>query len=138
MVVKIDYSDLSEEISKQLQTFNAGLQRSLNEKVEEVAAWSARELQKGGPYDEKSGKYTKDWDHKLKKGSYTSGGILTEQYTVYNKKHYQLTHLLEKGHLSRDGKKRVRPFEHIKPVEEMAAQLMVSKVGEAVREAGNA
>lgn len=57
-----------------------------------------------------------------------------EEYTVYNKKNYQFTHLLEKGHVSRNGS-RVRLFEHIKPAEELAEQMAISEVNKAVRRA---
>lgn len=132
MVVKIKPEQLDEEIRKQLEFYSSKLTRTLNEKLEEVAAYSAKMLRNGGSYKERTGKYTKDWDYK-RRGNYTPG-ILTEEFTVYNKKHYQLTHLLEKGHVSRSGK-RVRAFEHIGPVEELAEQIVLSKVNEAVREA---
>ena len=105
----------------------------INEGLKEVAEKTAETLRQGGPYNERSGKYTRDWDVKLRKRSYSSV-TMTEEYTVYNKKNYQLTHLLEKGHVSRNGS-RVRPFEHIKPAEELAEQMAISEVNKAVRRA---
>ncbi|MBD5547519.1 MAG: hypothetical protein HDQ97_08985 [Lachnospiraceae bacterium] len=133
MVVKVDYNSLSEEIQKQLQTFGTALNREINEGLKEVAEQTAATLRQGGPYNERSGKYTRDWDVKLRNRSYSSV-TMTEEYTVYNKKNYQLTHLLEKGHVSRNGS-RVRPFEHIKPAEELAEQMAISEVNKAVRRA---
>ena len=112
MVVKVDYNSLSEEIQNQLKNFGTSLNREINEGLKEVAEKTAETLRQGGPYNERSGKYTRDWDVKLRKRSYSSV-TMTEEYTVYNKKNYQLTHLLEKGHVSRNGS-RVRPFEHYK------------------------
>ena len=51
--------------------------------------------------------------------------------TVYNKTDYQLTHLLEKGHVGRDGR-RVKAIEHIRPVEEKAAAEFEDKVKGAI------
>lgn len=133
MVVKVDYNSLSEEIQNQLKTFGTALNREINEGLKEVAEQTAATLRKGGPYNERSGKYTGDWDVKLRNRSYSSV-TMTEEYTVYNKKNYQLTHLLEKGHVSRNGS-RVRPFEHIKPAEELAEQMAISEVNKAVRRA---
>lgn len=131
MVVKVDYNSLSEEIQNQLKTFGTALNREINEGLKEVAEKTAETLRQGGPYNERSGKYTRDWAVKLRSRSYSSV-TMTEEYTVYNKKNYQLTHLLEKGHVSRNGS-RVRPFEHIKPAEELAEQMAISEVNKAVR-----
>lgn len=133
MVVKVDYNSLSEEIQNQLKTFGKALNREINEGLKEVADKTAETLRQGGPYNERSGKYTRDWAVKLRSRSYSSV-TMTEEYTVYNKKNYQLTHLLEKGHVSRNGS-RVRPFEHIKPAEELAEQMAISEVNKAVRRA---
>lgn len=133
MVVKVDYNSLSEEIQNQLKNFGTALNREINEGSKEVAEKTAETLRQGGTYNERSGKYTRDWDVKLRKRSYSSV-TMTEEYTVYSKKNYQLTHLLEKGHVSRNGS-RVRPFEHIKPAEELAEQMAISEVNKAVRRA---
>lgn len=129
MAVKIGPEDLSEEIGKQLEAYSSALNKKLNEKLEEVAKDTAKKLQGGGPYRERTGRYTKDWTYKTTGKS--ASGVSTDEYTVYNKKNYQLTHLLEKGHVSRSGS-RVRAFEHIAPAEQMA----ILKASEAVREAG--
>lgn len=133
MVVKVDYNSLSEEIQNQLKTFGTALNREINEGLKEVADKTAETLRQGGPYNERRGKYTRDWAVKLRSRSYSSV-TMTEEYTVYNKKNYQFTHLLEKGHVSRNGS-RVRPFEHIKPAEELAEQMAISEVNKAVRRA---
>ena len=48
-------------------------------------------------------------------------------YTVFNKKHYQLTHLLEYGHQSRNGG-RVRAFSHIAPVNEQIGDMIAGMI----------
>lgn len=78
-----------------------------------------------------STKYTKDWTHgvRQKRASAVTG---LKGYTVYNKKYYQLTHLLEKGHQSRNGG-RVKAFEHIGPVNETLGDLATQKIERKVR-----
>lgn len=73
-----------------------------------------------------TGSYAKGW---TKKNTYESKS--SKRNTVYNKTDYQLTHLLEKGHVGRDGR-RVKAIEHIRPVEEKAAAEFEDKVKGAI------
>ena len=50
---------------------------------------------------------------------------------IYNKDHYQLTHLLERGHAKRSGG-RVEGRPHILPAEERAKNAFIVRIKEVV------
>ena len=131
MVVKVKPEQLDEAIRGQLETYSAEITKNINENLKEVADTTAETLKKGGAYKERTGKYTPDWSVTARKAVSTTQG---EQYSVHNRKHYQLTHLLEKGHVTRNGK-RTRAFGHILPAEQAAEELAVEAVEKAVRSA---
>lgn len=131
MVANIKPEQLDEAIRGQLETYSAEITKNINENLKEVAETTAETLKKGGAYKERTGKYTPDWSVTARKTVSTTQG---EQYSVHNRKHYQLTHLLEKGHVTRNGK-RTRAFEHILPAEQAAEELAVEAVEKAVRSA---
>lgn len=131
MVVNIKPEQLDETIRGQLETYSAEITKNINENLKEVADTTAETLKKGGAYKERTGKYTPGWSVTARKAVSTTQG---EQYSVHNRKHYQLTHLLEKGHVTRNGK-RTRAFEHILPAEQAAEELAVEAVEKAVRSA---
>ena len=102
MVVKVKPEQLDEAIRGQLETYSAEITKNINENLKEVADTTAETLKKGGAYKERTGKYTPDWSVTARKAVSTTQG---EQYSVHNRKYYQLTHLLEKGHVTRNGKR---------------------------------
>lgn len=69
-----------------------------------------------------SGAYRADWAV----SSSTKNGV--REVRVYNKAHYQLTHLLEYGHLARDGSF-VKPVPHIAKAEEIAYRKLEELLG---------
>lgn len=131
MVVKVKPEQLSDAIRGQLETYSEEIKQNINENLREVAETTAETLKKGGGYKERTGKYTPDWSVTARKAVSTTQ---SEQYSVHNRKHHQLTHLLEKGHVTRSGK-RTRAFEHILPAEQAAEELAVEAVEKAVRRA---
>lgn len=131
MVVKVKPEQLDEAIRGQLEIYSAEVTKNLNVNLKEIADTTAETLKKGGAYKERTGKYTPDWSVTARKAVSVTQG---EQYSVHNRKHYQLTHLLEKGHVTRSGK-RTRAFGHILPAEQAAEELAVEAVEKAVRSA---
>lgn len=131
MVVNVKPEQLDEAIREQLETYSEEIRQNLNKNLKEVADKTAETLKKGGSYQERTGKYTPDWSVTARKATSAARG---EQYSVHNRKHYQLTHLLEKGHVTRSGS-RTRAFQHILPAEQAAQEMAVEAVEKAVRDA---
>lgn len=131
MVVKIKPDQLDEAIRAKLETYSADVTKEVNHNLKEVADKTVETLKKGGSYRERTGKYTPDWSVTERPGRSVMQGA---EYSVHNRKHYQLTHLLEKGHVTRNGK-RTRAFAHIAPAEQQAQELAVKAVEQAVRTA---
>lgn len=121
--MKVSLDSLDEEIKKELENFNAEVINAANDSFQETAKEAAEMLKKGGPYQERTGAYTKDW-------AVDKPGL--NGYSVYNKKHYQLTHLLENGHQSRKGG-RVKAFSHIAPVNEQLGEMVTGKIESKLR-----
>ncbi len=75
----------------------------------------------GGKLKGSSGLYRKGWRIK----TYTENGV--KAVKVYNETCYQLTHLLEFGHLAKNGKF-VQPVPHIKQAEELVERVLEDKL----------
>jgi hypothetical protein len=128
--LKVSLDSLDEEIKKELENFNVEVVRATNESIKEAAREATRTLKKGGPYKNRTGKYARDWTTGQREKN--KSVIEVQGYTVYNKKNYQLTHLLEHGHQSRNGG-RVKEFAHIAPVNEQIGEMIASKIESKLR-----
>ena len=108
-------NSVSAQIENILEEYDADLKKTTNSVMDKVSKESVQKLKNTSP--KRSGEYAKSWTKKKIKGS---GGIDT--VIVHNKK-YQLTHLLENGHIVRNKKGtygRTSGIKHIAPVEEWA------------------
>lgn len=96
------------------------------DEVKRVTREAAKELEDTAP--RRTGDYARDWKSKVEFES--ARDIRTR---LYNGKHYQLTHLLEYGHVIKNGTGRVYgmtdPIPHVETVEEHAAE----KLGNGVK-----
>ncbi len=106
----------SEAINEMLEECTAENEAALKANITDACKDGRSYLKSNSPKDK--GAYAKDWAYKVDEnvpGSYTGH--------VYNKGHYQLTHLLEKGHAKRGGG-RVEGIPHIEPAfEQMQADI---------------
>ncbi len=129
--MNVNIDGLDEAIRAELEGWaNEDLRNAVNEGLKEAAEAAEHMLKQGGPYRERSGKYTKGWTYE-QRGSRASSITGINSYSVFNKKQYQLTHLLEKGHQVKKGGRVVgqaAAYAHIAPVNDTVGELAVSKI----------
>ena len=114
--------DLADEIMAGLQEYAELADDAMKTAVKKTATAVKKDITANAPKD--SGAYGKSWTaKKVKENSHTL------QMTVHSKSHYQLAHLLEKGHAKRNGG-RVQGKPHIAPAEEHGAELLESLIAE--------
>lgn len=109
--------DLAKEITKTLKQYTTEVTEGIEEIKDDLAQEAVKKLKSGGPYKERTGKYSKSWSVKKVKSD----------RTIFNRKHYQLTHLLEYGHASRNGG-RVAARPHIEDVESYVVEQFEKRV----------
>ena len=114
--------DLADEIMAGLQEYAELADDAMKTAVKRTATTVKKEIAANAPKD--TGAYGKSWTaKKIKENSHTL------QMAVHSKSHYQLAHLLEKGHAKRGGG-RVQGKPHIAPAEEHGAELLESLITE--------
>ena len=105
-----------EAINEMLEDCRVDNEEALKANITDACKDGRSYLRANSP--KRTGDYAKGWSYKVDEdvpGSYTGH--------VYNKTHYQLSHLLEKGHAKRNGG-RVAGIPHIEPAfEQMQADL---------------
>lgn len=92
--------------------------------VPEVGKDAKNRLRQKSP--KRTGTYAKDWNVKTQKKR------LDIQTDVYNKEHYRLTHLLEYGHIAKNGR-RVGQRAHIADVDQWAVGELVDRLTTAIQ-----
>lgn len=107
----------ADELNEILENYQEEVIEKLDKAAFTTAKVAIKELKEKSPKSKRTegGAYAKSWGYKKEKMpfGYTS-------YTIHNRKHYQLTHLLENGHMIKNkygSYGRTNPIPHIKPVE---------------------
>ena len=123
--------NLERTLKEILTKYGDDVYEVLSAAVAEISNEATKKLRAGGPYGG-TGAYKNDWA-----ADDIPKGVLSKTRVVYNTEHYRLTHLLEKGHVSRNGTRRtfgtVRAYPHIKPVEDWTIKELPQKVEEAIK-----
>lgn len=116
MATKINPEKLSKTISKYLEEYGEEINEDVKKEAKEVSKEAIEELKRVSPKDthrksERDTPYSKGWTFKTK-----TKGKNRFSRVIWNKTNYQLTHLLEFGHATRNGG-RVKAQPHIRNVE---------------------
>ena len=130
MVTNISYDQLSNELQKQLSEFSTEVTEGLNKAFKEVAEAGVEELQRTRPYHNRTGQYSKNFAVTQRKNARSVTGA--EGYT----KRYQITHLLEHGHLTRSGS-RAQAFPHWEAAQATVEKKAQEAIEKVVRNASN-
>lgn len=119
--------DLTKSMNALLKEYGDEIRDAIEEVLPKVANDTVTLLKNGSSTPHRTGAYEKDWAvEKWKQSSQYLGA------TVYNKKHYQLTHLLEYGHAMKRGGRTIAPdvkaYPHIKDAEDFAGDELIRQV----------
>lgn len=125
--------DLTAALSGVLNKYSKQIREEISDLIDETGTEMLKEIKENSPVGEgrKRGSYKKGWKMKIEKSALNGKTV-----TIYNKTDYQLTHLLEKSHLTRDGTSRTTPKPHIKPAEEKYTEKFVEGVEKIIKNAG--
>lgn len=128
MAKKIDVSELASEINSIMQDFVEATEETVDEAVKTASKHAVQQLRNANPpgsgqYSPWSKEYNKSWKVMQTK----SDKRYHRKATIYNEKHYRLTHLLEKGHALVNGG-RTRAFPHIAQVDEKAQEELMDLI----------
>lgn len=115
------------DVNKILDSYAKEISRDIVTDAEIVAKEGVNELRNTSP--KRTGKYRKGW--RVRTDKLKNGG----ESIIYNATDYQLTHLLEKPHLSRNGRI-VAPKVHIAPVEAKCIKEYERRVEKSIQNGG--
>ena len=126
-VINSSRFDFSDVISKELTRYGADVFEEVFEAVDEVSKEAVKKLKAESPKGA-TGKYAKGWTRKLDRGRVSAGAV------VYGKtaSTYAVAHLLEHGHVKRNGTGRTfgktKEIVHIEPVEQWAVDELEDRI----------
>lgn len=117
--------DLTAKITEALQEYDDQVAEKVDAAAEQCTKGLKKDLKSNSPSD--GGDYAKSWAHKTDK-EFSKG---SKMYTTHNKRHYHLTHLLERTHAGPYGRGEVSGQPHIEPAEKKWTEEFVKLCEEA-------
>ena len=127
---KVKPINLDKAVDAVLSQYGDDVSKVLDQCVKDVSEEATNKLKSVvsfAPGGQPSGEYSASWINE----SLPSGRLNTKQ-VVHNEEHYRLTHLLEKGHVIKDGTGRVighaGAYPHIAPVNDWANEELPKRV----------
>ncbi len=124
--IRID--ELADAVMNGLKEYAQLAAEDLKEDVKKAGKTVKQQIESAAP--KKTGKYAKSWT--VKKTRETSDSI---QIVVHSKNRYQLAHLLEHGHVKRNGG-RTRAFPHIAPAEQAGTEQLLKDIERDLKKGG--
>lgn len=121
--------ELKDVLENYLKNYKEDIDEDVIETVDEITKKAREELKKTSPRGKgsRTNPYNRGWSIKLSK---KRTGVYHK--VIWNKTNYQLTHLLEFGHATRNGG-RTRAIPHIRPIEEKYNVEFVDKLEKKIR-----
>lgn len=116
----------AQTVKDYLEIYVEDIGEVVEETSNKIGKEAKEELKQTSP--KRTGRYAKGWTVKKDKKN-------KSYYTVkiHNKTDYQLTHLLEFGHATRNGNKRTAAYPHIRPVEEKYKEQFEKELKQKIR-----
>ncbi len=125
----IKAEELQEEVMKALTEYKEDIEEDVKDTTDTLTKEAVTELKQTSPqgHGTRKNPYYKGWSRqkgKENKGKYT--------VKIHNRTNYQLTHLLEFGHATRNGKT-TKAIPHIRPLEEKYNKLYEEKITTVIK-----
>ena len=117
---KVTIDNLADAIVEEFESYAVNLGEAIQNDIKQISKECVAEVKSKSP--KRTGEYAKNWTSKI-----TQRGNGKFVITVYNKKYYRLTHLLEFGHAKVNGG-RVNGKPHIRPAEQRATDKLMQKI----------